>query len=580
MTTSDQQFTFEMSLSVLNHLGRQLYRSFATVLGEAISNAWDADARNVWIVLNPENDGFWIKDDGIGMTADDFQNKFLKIGYSKRKESTTSPGGRPYIGRKGIGKLALLSCAARINLLSKVKGGPYVGGAIDNSELDEAITEDLTPREYVLGEVDRSQFEKYTTDHRQGTIIRFEGMKDGVRRSFTFLRKVIALYLRFSLLDERFSIYLDGNKVSYKDLQPLIERTQFLWKIGTYEDPFVAGLEKAFAKDAGKHELREVSLRDAKGFLASVVLPRDLKILTIEERIGVDLFVNGRLRERDILKHIPTARVVENYLYGQIHFDELDDKEDRFTSSREGIVADDPKFMALLTNLRKLLLKIVEDWDEWRRKHREEGDPENKSISKAQRASEGLYNVVAKEFEPEERTKSARKVEGWVADLSADAAFNFESYAECFISENLMRTYIIDRKIPLSDEAMAEAGMWKKREDDSKNRGNISINIRRNPSDLNYLSMGDLANLIDKPHDKLKEAALARDATEFKPMRDAVAHTALLTTAAKDRLRTVRENIKSRIKTLLTVQQAQSPKMRGIGASKARRRKKPAGKKA
>ena len=34
MTHSKQQFAFEISLSVLNHLGRQLYRSFATVLGE------------------------------------------------------------------------------------------------------------------------------------------------------------------------------------------------------------------------------------------------------------------------------------------------------------------------------------------------------------------------------------------------------------------------------------------------------------------------------------------------------------------------------------------------------------------
>src|SRR6267378_4562359 len=103
----NRPFTFEISLSVLNHLGRHLYRSFATVLGEAISNAWDADARNVWIYLD-KKDGFWIKDDGDGMTANDFQNKFLKIGYSKRKSGKTrSDDGRPFIGRKGIGKLAL-----------------------------------------------------------------------------------------------------------------------------------------------------------------------------------------------------------------------------------------------------------------------------------------------------------------------------------------------------------------------------------------------------------------------------------------------------------------------------------------
>ena len=45
-------FTFEISLTVLNHLGRQLYRNFITILGEAISNAWDADADNVWIDID------------------------------------------------------------------------------------------------------------------------------------------------------------------------------------------------------------------------------------------------------------------------------------------------------------------------------------------------------------------------------------------------------------------------------------------------------------------------------------------------------------------------------------------------
>ena len=83
---NEKSFTFEISLSVLNHLGRSLYRSFATVLGEAISNSWDADAKNVHIYVNRDKNSFFIKDDGVGMTADDFQNKFLKIGYSKRKD--------------------------------------------------------------------------------------------------------------------------------------------------------------------------------------------------------------------------------------------------------------------------------------------------------------------------------------------------------------------------------------------------------------------------------------------------------------------------------------------------------------
>lgn len=550
---ANNQFTFKISLSVLNHLGRSLYRSFATVLGEAISNAWDADAGNVWIYLDRDKNGFWIKDDGCGMSSDDFQNKFLKIGYSKRKGGKShSTKDRPFIGRKGIGKLALLSCADRVTVISKVKGGDYVGGTIENSELDEAITDDLTPQEYELAAVDMAAFAKYARGHTHGTIIRFENLKDGVKRSFDFLSKIIALYFRFSLLDKSFKIYLNGQEITHKHLNDLAKKTEFLWKIGDCEDSYVAALEKAFAKEESQHKTKSLKLAGVTGFIASVKVPRDLKIMTTDERVGIDLFVNGRLRERDILKHIPTARIVENYLYGQIHFDGLDDKNDRFTSSREGIIADDAKYQEFLERFRKTLSTIVEDWDVWRRKRREDGDPENESITKTERASAGLYNAVAKAYEPPKRTKTSDKVDTWVDDLGVDATFNFESYAECFISENLVRRYAKERRIPLTPEAQGEADMRKKNEATNKNKGNISINIRKIRDDLSYLSMDFLAHLIDAGDKTKKDARLIRDADEFKPMRDAVAHTALLTDEAKKKLATVRENIKARVKTLLS----------------------------
>lgn len=547
------RFTFEISLSVLEHLGRHLYRSFATVLGEAISNAWDADARNVWIYLDKKKNGFWIKDDGCGMTVDDFQNKFLKIGYSKRKTGQSKSAGlkRPFIGRKGIGKLALLSCADRISVISKVKGGDYIGGVIDNASLDLAITEDLAPEEYPLENVNRKAFRRYTKKHAHGTIIRFENMKEGARHTGEFLRKVIALYFRFSLIDKSFKIHLDGKVITYEDLKDLAERTEFLWRIGKGEDPYVANLLERFSKTPHDHEVGKLSVAGVYGFIATVSKPRDLKILATDERVGVDLFVNGRLRERDILKSIPTARIVESYLYGQIHFDSLDDETDRFTSSREGIVADDPKYQEFLERFRTVVLKVVNEWDSWRIKHRNDGDAENERLTKTQRASLGLYNVVSKQFEPPQGAKGGDKVDRWMNDLASDAQFNFESYAECFVSENLLRKYIQDRKLPLSTEAIESAKKWKERETESVNKGNISIKIRRAGGDLSYLSMDDLANLVDKPKDRLKEASLSRDASEFKPIRDAVAHTALLTDQAKAKLTTVRENIKGRVRKLL-----------------------------
>ena len=144
-------YTFNISLSILNHLGRNLYRSFITVLGEAISNSWDADATNVSISIDREQNTLIITDDGVGMDSESFQNKFLKIGYSKRKDNVThTPKGRPFIGRKGIGKLALLSCAKKITILTKTIDSDITGGVIENAGLDQAIIDDVSANDYIL----------------------------------------------------------------------------------------------------------------------------------------------------------------------------------------------------------------------------------------------------------------------------------------------------------------------------------------------------------------------------------------------------------------------------------------------
>jgi hypothetical protein len=62
--------------------------------------------------------------------------------------------------------------------------------------------------------------------------------------------------------------------------------------------------------------------------------------------------------------------------------------------------------------------------------------------------------------------------------------------------------------------------------------------------------MDDLANLVDK-RDRTREASLSRDAFEYKPIRDALMHTALLTDEAKTKLAAVFLNIRGRVKTLV-----------------------------
>lgn len=93
--TKDNHFTFNISLAVLNSLGRNLYRNFVTILGEAISNSWDADANNVRITIDKEKSEMIVVDDGDGMSSSDFRNKFLRIGYSKRTNGSNSQKAAP-----------------------------------------------------------------------------------------------------------------------------------------------------------------------------------------------------------------------------------------------------------------------------------------------------------------------------------------------------------------------------------------------------------------------------------------------------------------------------------------------------
>ena len=541
-------YNFNISLSVLNHLGRNLYRNVITVLGEAISNSWDADAQNVYINIDRENNKMSILDDGCGMTDDDFQDKFLKIGYSKRKGGDhLSASGRPFIGRKGIGKLALLSCAKRITIITKAKGHEIVGGTIDNSKLDEAITDDLIAQDYILEPLISDSVDRIRNID-SGTLLEFEHISDGIINTIDYIKKAIALYFRFSLIDNKFKIYVNETPITEKLLNDFSEKTQFLWKINDIDDPFINGMKNLLEC---KYIRKPIAMR---GYIASVEKPSQIKIRGTQEKITIDLFVNGRLREKDILRHIPTARIVENYVYGQLHCDFLDEgaSKDIFTSSREGIISDDPTFKKILDDFELIFKTVIDEWDDLRRKYGNNGDPDNMKVPPKVRKAQELFNATLKDMESDGKfIQKGSVIEEWAKHLSEEAQFNVPSYTECFIAENLLRQYIDYVHEPLSKEATDEAEKWKKRENTNLGAANISFDVRQSSDDVYYLDMGHLANLIDKAPDKNKDVGLSRSAIVYKPMRDAVGHTSLLTSVAKKQLTVEYENIKSRLVKLL-----------------------------
>ena len=204
-----------------------------------------------------------------------------------------------------------------------------------------------------------------------------------------------------------------------------------------------------------------------------------------------------------------------------------------------------------LENFRKIFSEVLGAWDKLRRKHREDGDTEDETITITERKAEELYNAISEEFDLPKGSKNKEKVNDWVGNLQADARYNLASYAEYFISENLIRKYIEDKNIKLSSREKDLIEQYKKKENTNKTRGSLSIDLRKNNDNLSCLDLDLLAKLVD-PQQGGHAYGLTIDAKQYKPARDALMHTALLSDEAKQKLKSVSDNIKGRIKELLS----------------------------
>jgi hypothetical protein len=116
-----------------------IYRQPASALRELISNAWDADANNVTILTDaPRFSRIYVRDDGVGMSYESLAHLLHSIGGSaKRREEgqrlgisasddpDRSPGGRPLIGKIGIGLFSVSQLSHRFRIITKVRDADY-----------------------------------------------------------------------------------------------------------------------------------------------------------------------------------------------------------------------------------------------------------------------------------------------------------------------------------------------------------------------------------------------------------------------------------------------------------------------
>ncbi|WP_293653045.1 ATP-binding protein [Thiolapillus sp.] len=335
------QYRMTVDLNVLDHLGINLYSNMAAVLTEAVANAWDADATAVNITIDPDSKWIKIEDDGIGMSIDDMNEKYLRVGYRRRKmdpmHGTRTAKGRPVMGRKGLGKLSLFSVANVIEVQS-FKDGDAHGLRMTVDGIKASVDENS---QYYSPE----SLEQDKIDVKQGTHILLKDIKrQRLGRSISALRKRLAR--RFSIIGEThdFKINIDGDPVTIADREDL-NKVQFLWELeGSDVDTSSAG--KLLEKEALPNRLDAWdSDRLVKGWLGTVAKPKDLDSDEAGNLNGIVVFARGRLFHENILDKLNDGRLYTKYLTGQIEADflDLDDEPDIATSDRQRIQEDDPR---------------------------------------------------------------------------------------------------------------------------------------------------------------------------------------------------------------------------------------------
>ena len=363
-------YRMTVDLNVLEHLGMNLYSNVAAVLTEVVANAWDADAETVDIKIVRNENGQWIIkiiDDGVGMTIRDMNEKYLRVGYRRRKEdsahSKLTAKNRKVMGRKGLGKLSLFSIANQIEIQS-VKNDHAHGLRMTVEGINESVNKkepyyrpDPVPKEKLMV--------------TKGTRITLLDIKrERLGHNPTALRKRLAR--RFSVIGEKhdFRITINDEPVT-ADERGDLAISQFLWTYGDFELES-SSIPKVLEQESLPNRCDSWPADwSVSGWIGTARLPKQLDNRDAGNLNGIVVFARGRLFHENILEKVNDGRLYTKYLTGQIEADflDLDDEPDIATSDRQRVQEDDKRYDALLSFLKQSLTKVEKQWTKWRRKH-------------------------------------------------------------------------------------------------------------------------------------------------------------------------------------------------------------------
>lgn len=230
MTTTDKTVKVRFNSRIIDQLGTDMYQSPVSAIAELISNAWDADAENVTITYPTENIAspdaeIVIKDNGVGMSFEELQDKYLNIGYNRRGANMQSftKKGRRIMGRKGLGKFSGFGIANLIEIesISQISGERFIF-KMDLNEFRSCDTGngfDFTAKSWPLEIYEQPDLTKI---EEHGTIIRLRNLTLSQNIRSDFAQSIARRFVLHSQNDN-FNIIINDEPVPLDDTFNLLK---------------------------------------------------------------------------------------------------------------------------------------------------------------------------------------------------------------------------------------------------------------------------------------------------------------------------------------------------------------------
>lgn len=408
---------------IVDKLGLKLYDKIAAVVAEIIANSYDADAELVEVRLplgkaltmkrkgKVEQKGYVIEihDDGHGMTPEEANEFYLRVGKDRREDpkqgDESRKKGRLVMGRKGIGKLAPFGVCRTIEVRSAGGDKTAKGYKVTHFELDyDKIVEETSEEDDKYHPRPLKDDGKW--DEKPGTMIRLKNfLPKNVPDKETFNRQ----------LSYRFGLTLPDFKIRILDTKEENQEKEFY--IGKEDIPLMEGTKMEV--DGIPVVTEDDRKLPVKGWVG--MSKRPYKNI---EFAGVRIYVRGKIasitRDFGLPSGFTGEFAARSYLVGEVHADWIDGEEDLIQTHRQDILWASELGQAFSNWGQEIIKKVAKRGREPRRKLVREKFLE---VSK-------LKETAQKRFKDEQLVKTTLELGEKIGSFASEEELEDKEYVE------------------------------------------------------------------------------------------------------------------------------------------------------